>query len=267
MLNFSNFITRIKNFINIKFNNLIIFFENIILSPKYSLNVKDINLVFDIGYNLGNFSKSILKKNPAVKILGVDANNVLLNKSYTHENISKLYCLVSDKKNHKQNFFINHQYLGASTASKEYLKVGRLATGSKTQEKINKLYDEIKEVETKTLDQLIENYGVPDLIKIDVEGYEEVVIKGLSRKIPKITFEWSEEMVDSLLRTVEHLKKIGFKQFGVVGYFVIKNSKVLHSHKGDPFLIEPNYYDWKDIKLESILNKERKISYGMIWAK
>ena len=94
MLNFSNFITRIKNFINIKFNNLIIFFENIILSPKYSLNVKDINLVFDIGYNLGNFSKSILKKNPSVKILGVDANNVLLNKSYTHENISKLYLVI-----------------------------------------------------------------------------------------------------------------------------------------------------------------------------
>jgi FkbM family methyltransferase len=267
MLNFSNFILRLKNFVIIKLNNLIIFFENIFLSSRHSLNVKDLNLVFDIGFNLGNYSKSILKKNPAVKIIGIDANNDLLNKSYTHENIKKIYCLVSDKKNNKQNFFINREYHGASTASTEYLKIGRLATGSETQEKMTKLFHEIKEVETKTIDQLIDSYGVPDLIKIDVEGYEEVVIKGLSKKIPKITFEWSEEMVDSLLRTVEHLKRIGFKQFGVVGYFVIKNSKVLHSHKGDPFLIEPNYYDWRDIKLEGILDKERKISYGMIWAK
>jgi len=38
-------------------------------------------------------------------------------------------------------------------------------------------------VETLTLDEIINNYGSIDLIKIDVEGYELEVIKGISRNL------------------------------------------------------------------------------------
>ena len=41
-----------------------------------------------------------------------------------------------------------------------------------------------------TLDSLIERYGVPYYIKIDVEGYEYEVLKGLSHSIPLISFEF-----------------------------------------------------------------------------
>jgi FkbM family methyltransferase len=40
-----------------------------------------------------------------------------------------------------------------------------------------------------TLDQLIAQYGKPAFIKIDVEGYELVVLKGLSQKVPYLSFE------------------------------------------------------------------------------
>jgi FkbM family methyltransferase len=40
-----------------------------------------------------------------------------------------------------------------------------------------------------TLDCLIQEHGMPDYIKIDVEGYELEVIKGLSRRIKLISFE------------------------------------------------------------------------------
>lgn len=44
-------------------------------------------------------------------------------------------------------------------------------------------------VNTTSLDKLIEKYGCPQFIKIDVEGNELMVLKGLSNKIPCISFE------------------------------------------------------------------------------
>jgi hypothetical protein len=35
-----------------------------------------------------------------------------------------------------------------------------------------------------TLDRLIGQYGVPDFIKIDVEGYEKRVFMGLTQRVP-----------------------------------------------------------------------------------
>jgi FkbM family methyltransferase len=46
-----------------------------------------------------------------------------------------------------------------------------------------------KTVETTTVEQLMSVYGVPIFIKIDVEGYELNVIRGLQRPIPYLSFE------------------------------------------------------------------------------
>jgi FkbM family methyltransferase len=50
-------------------------------------------------------------------------------------------------------------------------------------------FAEQKTVETTTLDDLISNYGVPVFIKIDVEGHELNVIKGLHRSVRYLSFE------------------------------------------------------------------------------
>lgn len=49
--------------------------------------------------------------------------------------------------------------------------------------------DAASEVAIVTLDELILAFGIPSFIKIDVEGYETMVIKGLSHKIPMLVFE------------------------------------------------------------------------------
>jgi len=45
------------------------------------------------------------------------------------------------------------------------------------------------EVEQTTLDALIDLYGVPDFCKIDVEGAEQQVLEGLSVALPLLSFE------------------------------------------------------------------------------
>jgi FkbM family methyltransferase len=59
-----------------------------------------------------------------------------------------------------------------------------------------------------TLDQLIEEHGVPTLAKIDVEGYEPQVLNGLGQPLPWVSFEFTREYLDDTRRCVERLASL-----------------------------------------------------------
>jgi FkbM family methyltransferase len=50
-------------------------------------------------------------------------------------------------------------------------------------------FKQSKDVVTTTLERLFSTYGTPFFIKIDVEGYELNVLKGLQRTVPYLSFE------------------------------------------------------------------------------
>lgn len=55
-----------------------------------------------------------------------------------------------------------------------------------------------------TLDTLIERYELPFYIKIDVEGYEEQVLQGLSSCPPLLSFEFNKAFLDPAMRAIEN---------------------------------------------------------------
>jgi FkbM family methyltransferase len=60
-----------------------------------------------------------------------------------------------------------------------------------------------------TLDALIEEHGVPAFCKIDVEGFELDVLKGLSRPIPAVSFEFTREFLSQAEACIRHLERLG----------------------------------------------------------
>lgn len=70
-------------------------------------------------------------------------------------------------------------------------------------------------VEVVTLDSLIAQYGVPDFIKVDVEGFELEVVRGLTQPVPLIALEWVSETTDNILACIERLTGFGPARFNL----------------------------------------------------
>jgi FkbM family methyltransferase len=70
-------------------------------------------------------------------------------------------------------------------------------------------WDARQTVDCTTLDALIDTYGAPRFIKIDVEGFEPEVVRGLSQPVPVISFEWTPEYSDAMEECLAHLGAMG----------------------------------------------------------
>lgn len=69
------------------------------------------------------------------------------------------------------------------------------------------------EVELTTLQALIVQYGVPQFVKIDVEGFEEEVLAGLSVPLPALSFEYLPAARGIAMQCVDRLAQLGEYRF------------------------------------------------------
>jgi FkbM family methyltransferase len=208
-------------------------------------------LIFDIGSNIGKYT--IHNYTDKTKIIAVEASlktfETLVKNTQHLSNVTCLNYAVCDSDQAFVDFWICQTADTLSTLDKRWLFSDDSRFGNS-----NFTVGSYKvSVPTVSIDTLIDKYGIPDLIKIDVEGAEELVVKSLTKKVKCLCFEWAAEWKDDICRTIDILSALGFTQF--------------HIQHEDNYDYKPSDYEFSATECKEQINiKIHKVDWGMIWA-
>ncbi len=174
------------------------------ISKVYSHILKPGSLVFDIGANMGHYAAAFLKLGAEVVCAEPQAAcfKILTTRYRNNSKVHLLNCAVDNEEGEKKIHISNMNTI--SSMSEDWI----------TAVKDSKRFPDAEwtkeaTVKTVTLESLIAKYGRPDFIKIDVEGYELNVLKGLKSKVPLISIEYTFEIIENAVKCIEYLNSIG----------------------------------------------------------
>jgi FkbM family methyltransferase len=193
-------------------------------------------LIFDIGANDGHKTAAFICFADKVIACEPDLYNFrLLNIRFRKSAQVKTEQVALADSIGKATLFVHHPGSAVNTLNSRFRAILENDNSTKWPEKIT-FSSQTQTVTTTTLDNLIQIYGRPDFIKIDTEGYEQWVVKGLSSPVPIITLEcllpeFRDEMI-SCIDHLEHLSKNNFYNIAVDEKLLfedyIDKTKLLH---------------------------------------
>jgi FkbM family methyltransferase len=158
------------------------------IAKAYSQILRNGDVYYDIGANHGNRIAPVVKHIKGCKIVAVEpqAECVSFLKEKFGNKITVIPKGLGELEGEAPMVISNDDRL--SSFATEWMDANK---ESGRFEFMGAIWDEKRMIQMTTLDRLIEEFGVPRFIKIDVEGYELEVLKGLSQPIEMISFEYT----------------------------------------------------------------------------
>lgn len=184
-------------------------FHHQALTRIYAPFIRPGDLCFDIGAHLGDRIRVWCKLGGRVIALEPHPGMMRwLRRWYGRQPNVKLIEQAVGAKAGAANLWMSRLTPSVSTISQEWLtavRQNRRFAGVRWEEQVP--------VTVTTLDQLIAEHGIPAFCKIDVEGAELDVLRGLSQALPALSFEYIPALIETALRCISRLEELGHYEY------------------------------------------------------
>jgi len=163
------------------------------------------DLVFDVGAHVGDRVSSFRRL--GARVIAIEPQPLLFSAlSHIHgrDPLVEIIDRAVGAEAGTRELFINTKNPTVSTLSEEFVHQAEGAKGWEGQ-----VWDGQIPIEVVTLDGLIARYGQPSFVKIDVEGYEDAVLRGLSRPLKALSFEFTTIARDVAMACFDRMSALG----------------------------------------------------------